>query len=72
MGWACARGAWGFWGVYDDDDDDDDRDRRESGGREEEEEEKGGARVSGWVGVALVHIAFGVGLRAYVLGALFR
>lgn len=31
-----------------------------------------GARVSGWVGVALVHVAFGVGLRAYVLGALFR
>lgn len=30
-----------------------------------------GAWVSGWVGVALVHIAFGVGLRAYVLGALF-
>lgn len=33
---------------------------------------RGGGRVSGWVGVALVHIAFGVGLRAYVLGALFR
>lgn len=33
---------------------------------------EGGAWVSGWVGVALVHIAFGVGLRAYVLGALFR
>lgn len=37
--------------------------RKESGGREK--------RERGW-GLALVHVAFGVGLGAHVLGGLFR
>lgn len=57
MGWACARGAWGFrvcmmMGRYD---------RKISEGGE-----KRGR------GLALVHVAFGVGLGAHVLGGLFR
>lgn len=56
MGWACARGAWGFrvcmmMGWYN---------RKISEGGE-----KRGR------GAALVHVAFGVGLGAHVLGGLF-